>query len=87
MWPFGTLGYDMTIREKPILLRNLRNYLTFLKDYGFSEIPSESGETLKLQSGTNELSHCSVNTDKRSEMKAKKIVTTKPNISIEEVRE
>ena len=76
----------MTIREKPILLRNLRNYLTFLKDYGFSEIPSESGVTLKLQSGTNELSHCSVNTDKRSEMKAKITATTEPKTSIEEVR-
>ena len=77
----------MSIQERPILLRNLRNYLTFLKDYGFSEIPSESGVTLKLPSGTNKLSHCSVGTDKRPEMKAKKIVTTKPNISIEKVRE
>ena len=77
----------MSIQERPILLRNLRNYLTFLKDYGFSEIPSESGVTLKLPSGTNKLSHCSVGTDKRPEMKVKKIATTKPNISIEEVRE
>ena len=76
----------MSIQERPILLRNLRNYLTFLKDYGFSEIPSESGVTLKLPSGTNKLSHCSVGTDKRPEMKVKKIATTKPNISIEEVR-
>ena len=77
----------MSIEERPILLRNLRNYLTFLKDYGFSEIPSESGVTLKLPAGTNKLSHYSVGTDKRPEMKAKKIVTTKSNISIEEVRE
>ena len=77
----------MSRQERPILLRNLRNYLTFLKDYGFSEIPSESGVTLKLPSGTNKLSHCSVGTDKRPEMKVKKIATTKPNISIEEVRE
>ena len=76
----------MSIQERPILLRNLRNYLTFLKDYGFSEIPSESGVTLKLPSGTNKLPHCSVGTDKRPEMKVKKIPTTKPNISIEEVR-
>ncbi|SVC11986.1 uncharacterized protein METZ01_LOCUS264840, partial [marine metagenome] len=33
----------MSMKERPILLRNLRNYLTFLKDYGFLEIPSESG--------------------------------------------
>lgn len=76
----------MSIQERPVLLRNLRNYLTFLKDYGFSEIPSESGVTLKLPSGTDTLSHCSVSTDKRPEMKAKKIVTTKPSISIKEVR-
>ena len=77
----------MSIQERPILLRNLRNYLTFLKDYGFSEIPLESGVTLKLPSDTNKLSHCSVGTDKRPEMKAKKIITIKSNISIEEVRE
>ena len=77
----------MSMQERPILLRNLRNYLTFLKDYGFSEIPSEPGVTLKPQSSPNKLSHFSVGTDKQSKMKAKKIVTTKSNISIEEVRE
>ena len=76
----------MSIQERPILLRNLRNYLTFLKDYGFSEIPLESGVTLKLPLDTNKLSHCSVGTDKRPEMKVKKIITTKPSISIKEVR-
>jgi uracil-DNA glycosylase family 4 len=76
----------MSIQERPILLRNLSNYLTFLKDYGFSEIPLESGVTLKLPSDTNKLSHCSVGTDKRPEMKVKKIITTKPSISIKEVR-
>ena len=77
----------MTIRKRSILLRDLRNYLTFLKDYGFSEIPSESGVTLELPSGTKGLPHSSIDTDKTSPMKTNKNFTTKPNISIESVRE
>ena len=77
----------MPIQERSILLRDLRNYLTFLKDYGFSEIPSESGVTLELQSGTKELPYTSIHTDKTSHMKTNKNITTKPNISIEDVRE
>ncbi len=77
----------MPIRKRSILLRDLRNYLTFLKDYGFSEIPSESGVTLELQSGTKGLPYSSIDTDKTSHMKTNKNITTKPNISIEDVRE
>ena len=77
----------MPIQERSILLRDLRNYLTFLKDYGFSEIPSESGVKLELQSGTKELPFSSIYTDKTSHMKTNKNVPTKPNITIENVRE
>ena len=80
----------MPIQERSILLRDLRNYLTFLKDYGFSEIPSESDVTLELPSGTKELPYSSIDTDdtdKSSHMKTNKNITKKPNISIENVRE
>ena len=87
MGPFDNLAIDMPIRERSILLRDLRNYLTFLKDYGFSEIPSQSGVTLKLPSDTKELPYSSIDTDKTSHMKTNKNITTKPNISIENVRE
>ena len=80
----------MPIPKRSILLRDLRNYLTFLKDHGFSEIPSESGVTLELQSGTKGLPYSSIDTDdtdKTLHMEVKKNITTKPNISIENVRE
>ena len=77
----------MPIQERSILLRDLRNYLTFLKDYGFSEIPSESGVTLELQSGTKELAFSSIYTDKTSHMKTNKNTTAKAITSIANVRE
>ena len=77
----------MSTHERAVLLRNLKNYLTFLKDYGFSEIPSESGIILKLQPNTNKAALLSINNEDPSEMKVTKPTTTKPNISIEKVRE
>jgi DNA polymerase len=77
----------MSTHERAVLLRNLRNYLTFLKDYGFSEIPSESGKILKLQPNTNKATLLSINNEDPSKMKVTKPTTTKPNISIEKVRE
>ena len=71
----------MPIQERSILLRDLRNYLTFLKDYGFSEIPSESGVTLELPSGTKGLPYPSIDTDKTSNMKTKKNITTNQQLS------
>ncbi len=71
----------MSMEERPILLRNLRNYLTFLKDYGFSDIPSKSGVKLKLQPVTKKLSQLSINTNQQ-DMKTKKTTMT-----IEGVRE
>lgn len=86
MRPFDILSPDMPIPERPTLLRDLRNYLTFLKDYGYSEIPSESGAILEFEAFNNNLSHLSVETIKQSDMKTRKAVKTKPNLSIEEVR-
>ena len=80
-WPFDILSPNMSISERPTLFRDLRNYLTFLKDYGYSEIPSESGAILKLETDSNDLSRLAVGTIKQSNMK------TKPNLSIEEVRD
>ena len=77
----------MSTRKRSILLRDLKNYLTFLKDYGYSEIPSELGSTLKIQSGTNKKSNYSIGIDKRSNMETKQKLTKKSNISIEEVRD
>ena len=80
--PFDILKNVMSMQERSILLRNLRNYLIFLKDYGFLEIPSESDVQLKLQSITKTSSSHSIDTNQRPDMKTKK--TT---ISIEKVRE
>ena len=76
----------MPTQKKSILLRDLRNYLIFLKDHGISEIPSEPGVSLELQSGTKGLVHSSNDTDKTSHMKTNKNITSKPSISIENVR-
>jgi uracil-DNA glycosylase len=76
----------MPTQKKSILLRDLRNYLIFLKDHGISEIPSEPGVSLKLQSGTKGLVYSSIDTDKTSHMKTNKNITSKPSISIENVR-
>ena len=76
----------MPTQNKSMLLRDLRNYLTFLKDHGISEIPSEPGVSLELQSGTKGLLYSSIDTDKTSHMKTNKNITTKPSISIENVR-
>ena len=59
----------MPIPKKSILLRNLKNYLTFLKDHGFSEIPSKSGVSLEFQSDIKGLPCASIDTDKTSHMK------------------
>ena len=77
----------MSTRKRSILLRDLKNYLTFLKDYGYSEIPSGLGSTLKIQSGTNKKPNYSIGIDKRSNMGTKQKLTKKSNISIEEVRD
>ena len=76
----------MPTQKKSILLRDLRNYLIFLKDHGISEIPSEPGVSLELQSGTKGLLYSSIDTDKTSHMKTNKNITSKPSISIENVR-
>ena len=76
----------MPTQKKSILLRDLRNYLIFLKENGISEIPSEPGVSLELQSGTKGLVHSSNDTDKTSHMKTNKNITSKPSISIENVR-
>ena len=76
----------MPTQKKSILLRDLRNYLKFLKDHGISEIPSETGASLELQSCTKGLVYSSIDTDKTSHMKTNKNITTKPSISIENVR-
>ena len=68
----------MPIQERSVLLKVLRSYLTFLKDYGFSEIPSESGVTLELQSGTKAPPHTSIDTDKVSRMKTNKTTQQSP---------
>jgi len=77
----------MPMHKRSILLRDLRNYLTFLKDYGFSDILSESDVTLELQSGAKSPPYSSIDTDTRSHIMTNKNSTTKPNITIESVRE
>ena len=76
----------MPTQKKSILLRDLRNYLIFLKENGISEIPSEPGVSLELQSGTKGLVYSSIDTDKTPNMKTNKNFTSKPSISIENVR-
>ncbi|MBT6602149.1 MAG: uracil-DNA glycosylase [Nitrospina sp.] len=77
----------MSTSERPVILRNLRNYLTFLKDYGFSGIPSDSDIVLKLQPNTNKATLSTSNNEGPTKMKATKSITKKINISIEKVRE
>ena len=62
----------MSIREKPILIRKLKNYLTFLKDYGFSEIPSETLDSLQFQATTEKFSNPTIDTDPTYKMMTKK---------------
>ena len=77
----------MKTPEMLTLLRDLRNYLTFLKDYGYSEIPLESGAIIELGAVSNNLSLRSTKTDKQSNMKTKNLLKIKPILNIEAVRE
>ena len=54
--PFDTLRFAMRIPEKSNLLQDLRNYLIFLKDYGYSDIPLESSTILGSKLGKTNLS-------------------------------
>ena len=86
MKPFDILGPLMPTPERPILLRDLKNYLTFLKDYGYSDIPLQSGSILEPGSDKSNLSRPSTETTRQHTM-AKPRTSAKPNLTLEEVRE
>ena len=87
MKPFDTLRIGMTDQNKLTIFSELRNYLIFLKDYGFSEVPSELGATLENRSNKNEISHLSIDSQSTPKMKPNDNFAPKATITIEEVRE
>ena len=77
----------MTMPEKSFLLKDLKNYLTFLKDYGYSEIPLESGTILGSEADKTNLSHPSPEMLRQSTIETKITAKSNPRLKIEEVRE
>lgn len=86
MKPFDTLIFIMAIPQRSDLLRKLRNYLIFLKDYGYSEIPIELAPSSLNQFNENKLPLPSVKTSQRASMNNQKLVRTKSILSIEDVQ-
>ncbi len=86
MNPFDILDSAMPTSDKPILLRDLRNYLTFLKDYGYSDIPLQSGSILGSGSGKSDLPRPSTETTRQHTMTDTK-TNANPRLTLEEVRE
>jgi uracil-DNA glycosylase len=86
MKPFDTLIFIMDIPQRSDLLRKLRNYLIFLKDYGYSEIPMELTPSSLNGFNENKLSHSSVETSQKEAMNNQKLVRTKSILSIEDVQ-
>ena len=86
MKPFDTLIFIMYIPQRSDLLRKLRNYLIFLKDYGYSEIPIELTPSSLNGFNGNKLSHSSVETSQKETMNNQKLVRTKSILSIEDVQ-
>ena len=76
----------MDIPQRSDLLRKLRNYLIFLKDYGYSEIPIELTPSSLNGFNENKLSHSSVETSQKATMNNQKLVRTKSILSIEDVQ-
>ena len=74
----------MPTPEKPILLRDLKNYLVFLKDYGYSDIPLQPDSILGSGSGKSNLSRPSTETARQPIM-TKTRTNAKPNLTLEEV--
>lgn len=75
----------MSIREKHTLIRGLKSYLKFLKDYGYSEIPLETDSVLEVQGNKRVKPNPIINTIKPSVMAPQKIVEKQTNINIEKV--
>ena len=86
MKPFDTLIFIMDIPQRSYLLRKLRNYLIFLKDYGYSEIPTEFTPSSINGFNKNKSSHPSVETSQKPAMNNQKLVPTKSILSIEDVQ-
>ena len=86
MKPFDTLIFIMDIPQRSDLLRKLRNYLIFLKDYGYSEIPIELTPSSLHGFNENNLSHPSVETSQKATMNNQKLVHTKSILNIEDVQ-
>ena len=87
MVPFDTLSFIMTIPGKSNLLQDLKNYLIFLKDYGYSDIPLESATILGPEVDKTNLRCPSSGTSRQTTMETRKTTKTKPSPDIEEVRE
>jgi len=87
MVPFDTLRFIMTMLEKSNLLQDLRNYLIFLKDYGYSEIPLESGVILGSEADKANLLHPSLEMVRQPTIEPQKTIKSKPSLDIEGVRE
>lgn len=77
----------MTMPEKSFLLQSLRNYLTFLKDYGYSDIPLESATILGSKVEKTNLPYPSSTTSMQPTIKAQQTTKIKPSPDIEQVRE
>ena len=77
----------MTTPEKSLLLTNLKNYLTYLKDYGYSEVPLESGTILESEANKINLSNPLPTKLKEPTIEIQKPTNPKPYLNIKEVLE
>ena len=74
MKPFDTLIFIMDIPQRNDLLRKLKNYLIFLKDYGYSEIPMELTPSSLNGFNKNKSSPSSVEISQKKTMNNPKLV-------------
>ena len=86
MKPFDTLIFIMDIPQRSDLLKKLRNYLIFLKDYGYSEIPMELTPSSLHGFKKNKSSPHSVETPQKQTMNNPKLVSTQSLLSVEDVQ-
>ena len=77
----------MTLSKKLFLIQDLRNYLIFLKDYGYSIIPLESKNILGMVNKQTNSSCSPPNKTSQTIMAIKNETEQKLNLTIENVRE
>jgi len=86
MQPFDTLIFIMDTPQRSDLLRKLRNYLIFLKDYGYSEIPMELTPSSLHGFKKNKSSPHSIEISQKQTMNNPKLVSTQSLLSVEDVQ-